>query len=286
MCEPVNGSRSTRRLTKQRREEKRPTVIIMKPAVTIAALLAIGLVLLAVYPPTVSGGWLACVLRCDADDHEGHLKVDVRRPTERKDVDSAYYRAVGTGHVGGSRMTSTKVHQKVRADDVEAPSVERDAEAYNERAVHTRYLWSRGNGRTAAADADPFGSAIRARPCGRVRGCYIGHRESRVLQVVLDGLAKVEVVAMVTLWRQRGTSVLLTILERAEAAREGAALLRGTAGATAERGTALGSVVRRGGGVARALRPGGGGGVKMGSHLSMVPGGLVSLWGRWELVPP
>ncbi|GBG85826.1 hypothetical protein CBR_g40636 [Chara braunii] len=58
----------------------------------------------------------------------------------------------------------------------------------------------------------------------------LNHRESRVLQVVLDGLAKVEVVDMVTLWRQRGTNVLLTILERAEAAREVAALLRGTAG--------------------------------------------------------
>ncbi|GBG81852.1 hypothetical protein CBR_g34035 [Chara braunii] len=81
----------------------------------------------------------------------------------------------------------------------------------------------------------------------------LSHRESRVLQVVLDGLAKVEVVAMVTLWRQRGTSVLLTILERAEATREVAALLRETAGATTERGTTLGSVVRGGGDVARVM---------------------------------
>ncbi|GBG87127.1 hypothetical protein CBR_g44584 [Chara braunii] len=102
----------------------------------------------------------------------------------------------------------------------------------------------------------------------------LNHRKSRVLQVVVDGLAEVEVVAMVTLWRQRSTNVLLTILERAEAAREVAALLRGTAGATTKGGTTLGSVVRGGGGVACALRLGGGGGVKTGSHLLMVPGGL------------
>ncbi|GBG61720.1 hypothetical protein CBR_g23235 [Chara braunii] len=113
----------------------------------------------------------------------------------------------------------------------------------------------------------------------------LGHRKSTVLQVVVDGLVEVEVVAMVTLWRQRGTSVLLTILERAEAAREVAALLRGTAGATAERGTALGSVVR-GGGVTSTVGLGGGGGVKTGPHPLMVPGGLVSLRGRRELVPP
>ncbi|GBG71122.1 hypothetical protein CBR_g8422 [Chara braunii] len=114
----------------------------------------------------------------------------------------------------------------------------------------------------------------------------IGHRESWILQVVVDGLAKVEVVAMVTLWQQRCTSVMLTILERAEAAREVAALLCGTAGATAERGTALGNILRGGGGIARALRLGGGGGVKTGSHPLMVPGGLVSLRGGCELVPP
>ncbi|GBG65482.1 hypothetical protein CBR_g51077 [Chara braunii] len=114
----------------------------------------------------------------------------------------------------------------------------------------------------------------------------LSHRESRVLQMVLDGIAEVEVIAMITLWRQRGTSVLLTILERAEAAREVAALLRGTAGATEERGTTLGSVVRGGGGVARALRLGGGGGVKTGSHPLVVPGGLVSVRGRCEPVPP
>ncbi|GBG77963.1 hypothetical protein CBR_g25894 [Chara braunii] len=110
----------------------------------------------------------------------------------------------------------------------------------------------------------------------------LGHRKSRVLQVVVDGLAEIEVVIMVTLWRQRGTSVLLTILERAEAAREVAALLRGTAGATAERGTTLGSVVRGGGGVARALRLGGGGGVKTGSHPLMVPDGL--LYGEHTMI--
>ncbi|GBG90977.1 hypothetical protein CBR_g51635 [Chara braunii] len=114
----------------------------------------------------------------------------------------------------------------------------------------------------------------------------LGHRKSKVLQVVLDGLAEVEVVAIVTLWRQRGTNVLLTILERAEAAREVAALLRGTKGATSKRETALGSAVRGGGGIARALRLGGGGGVKTGPHPLMVPGGLVSLRGRCELVPP
>ncbi|GBG65074.1 hypothetical protein CBR_g49148 [Chara braunii] len=103
----------------------------------------------------------------------------------------------------------------------------------------------------------------------------LDHRESRVLQVVVDGLAEVEVVAMVTLGRQRGNSALLTILERAEAAREVVALLSGTAGATAERGTTLGSVVRGGGGVASALRLGGGGGVKTGPHPLMVPGGLI-----------
>ncbi|GBG88473.1 hypothetical protein CBR_g47943 [Chara braunii] len=102
----------------------------------------------------------------------------------------------------------------------------------------------------------------------------LDHRESRVLQVVVDDLAEVEVGAMITLWLQRGTSVLLTILERAEAAREVAALLRGTAGATAERGTALGSAVR-GGGVTSTQGLGGGGGVKTGPHPLMVPGGLL-----------
>ncbi|GBG80758.1 hypothetical protein CBR_g31313 [Chara braunii] len=114
----------------------------------------------------------------------------------------------------------------------------------------------------------------------------LGHRESRVFQVVVDALAEVEVVAMVTLGRQRGNNILLTILERAEAAREVAALLRRTVGATMERGTALGSVVRGGGGVTSTLRLGGGGGVKTGPHPLMVPGGLVSLRGRCELVPP
>ncbi|GBG86126.1 hypothetical protein CBR_g41029 [Chara braunii] len=32
----------------------------------------------------------------------------------------------------------------------------------------------------------------------------LSHRESRVLQVVLDGIAEVEVIAMITLWRRRG----------------------------------------------------------------------------------
>ncbi|GBG67911.1 hypothetical protein CBR_g1030 [Chara braunii] len=68
----------------------------------------------------------------------------------------------------------------------------------------------------------------------------LGHRESIFLQVVVDGLAEVEVVAMVTLRRQRGNSVLLTILERAEVTREVAALLRGTVGATTERGNNAG----------------------------------------------
>ncbi|GBG59663.1 hypothetical protein CBR_g49927 [Chara braunii] len=114
----------------------------------------------------------------------------------------------------------------------------------------------------------------------------LSHRKSRVLQVVVDGLADVQVIAMVTLWRQRGTSVLLTILECAETAREVAVLLSGTAGATAERGTALGSIVRGGGGITSTLGLGGGGGVKTGPHLLMAPGGLVSLRGRCELVPP
>ncbi|GBG79308.1 hypothetical protein CBR_g29457 [Chara braunii] len=111
----------------------------------------------------------------------------------------------------------------------------------------------------------------------------LSHRESRVLQEVVDDLAEVEVVAMVTLRRQRGTCVLLTILEHAEAAREVAALLRGTAGATVERGTALGSVVRGGGGVTSTLGLRGGGGVKTGPHPLMVPGGLVSLRGDVNL---
>ncbi|GBG87773.1 hypothetical protein CBR_g45929 [Chara braunii] len=133
-------------------------------------------------------------------------------------------------------------------------------------------------------------SVTRAVACpgkgGKDKREALSHRESRVLQVVLDDIAEVEVIAMITLWRQRGTSVLLTILERAEAARDVAALLRGTAGATAERGTTQGSVVRGGGGVAHVLRLGGGGGVKTGSHPLMVPGGLVSLRGRCELVLP
>ncbi|GBG78749.1 hypothetical protein CBR_g27973 [Chara braunii] len=63
----------------------------------------------------------------------------------------------------------------------------------------------------------------------------LGYRESRVLQVVVDGLAKVEVVAMITLRRKWGNSVLLTILEHAEAAREVVALLCGMAGVATER---------------------------------------------------
>ncbi|GBG68121.1 hypothetical protein CBR_g2672 [Chara braunii] len=114
----------------------------------------------------------------------------------------------------------------------------------------------------------------------------LGHRESRVLQVVVDGLAEVEVVAMVTLWRQRGNNVLLTILEYAEAARGVAILLRRTAGATVERGTTLESVVRGGGGITSTLRLGGGSMLKTGPHPLMVPGGLVSLRGRCELVTP
>ncbi|GBG84884.1 hypothetical protein CBR_g39346 [Chara braunii] len=114
----------------------------------------------------------------------------------------------------------------------------------------------------------------------------LGHREGSVLQVVVDGLAEVEVVAMVTLWRQRGNNVLLTILERVEAAREVVALWRGTTGATVKRGTALGSAVRGGGGIGSALRLGRGGGVKTGLHPLMVPGGLVSLRGRCEVVHP
>ncbi|GBG76293.1 hypothetical protein CBR_g22041 [Chara braunii] len=114
----------------------------------------------------------------------------------------------------------------------------------------------------------------------------LGHRESRVLQVVVDGLVEVEVVAMVTLRRQQGNSVLLTILERAEAAREVGALLRGMAGAAAERGATLGSVVRGVGGVASTLRLGGGSGVKTNPHLLMGSCGLIGLRGRCELVPP
>ncbi|GBG74448.1 hypothetical protein CBR_g18860 [Chara braunii] len=121
-------------------------------------------------------------------------------------------------------------------------------------------------------------SVTRAVACPRKGGEdkleALSHRESRVLQVVLDGIAEVEVIAMITLWRRQGTSVLRPILERAEEAREVAALLRGTAGATVERGTTLGSAVRGGGGVTRALRLGGGDGVKTGSHPLMVPGGL------------
>ncbi|GBG89317.1 hypothetical protein CBR_g49027 [Chara braunii] len=114
----------------------------------------------------------------------------------------------------------------------------------------------------------------------------LSHRVSRVLQVVEDSLAEVEVVAMVTLRRQRGNNVLLTILERAEAAREVAALLRGTAGTAVERGAALGSAVRGGGGVASTLRLGGGSGVKTGPHPLMGLGDLIGLRGRCELVPP
>ncbi|GBG83092.1 hypothetical protein CBR_g36710 [Chara braunii] len=114
----------------------------------------------------------------------------------------------------------------------------------------------------------------------------LGYREGKVLQVVVDGLAEVEVVVMVTLRRQRGNSVLLTILERAEAAREVMALLHGTAGTTVERRTALGSVVRGGGSVTSMLRQGGGSGLKTGPHPLMVLGGLVSLWHRCEVIPP
>ncbi|GBG66690.1 hypothetical protein CBR_g68674 [Chara braunii] len=99
----------------------------------------------------------------------------------------------------------------------------------------------------------------------------LDHRGSTILQVVVD---EVEVVATATLGRQGGNSVLLTILERAEAEREVAALLRGTAGATAERGTTLGSVMRRGGGVTSTLRREGRSGLKTGPHPLMVPSGL------------
>ncbi|GBG59874.1 hypothetical protein CBR_g66681 [Chara braunii] len=114
----------------------------------------------------------------------------------------------------------------------------------------------------------------------------LGHRESRVLQVVVNELAEVEVVALVALGRKRGNNVLLTILEHAEAAREVAALLRITAGTTVETGTVLGSVVRGGGGVTNTLRLGGGSVLKTGPHPLMVPSALVSLQGRCELVPP
>ncbi|GBG90975.1 hypothetical protein CBR_g51579 [Chara braunii] len=114
----------------------------------------------------------------------------------------------------------------------------------------------------------------------------LGYREGRVLQVVVDGLTEVEVVAMVTLRRQRGNSVLLTILERAEAVREVAALLRGTTRTNVERRTMLGSVVRGGGSIASTLGLGGGSGVKTGPHPLMSPGGLVVLRRRCEIIPP
>ncbi|GBG78437.1 hypothetical protein CBR_g26466 [Chara braunii] len=139
------------------------------------------------------------------------------------------------------------------------------------REVLLRDLWGRRASVTRAAACLEKGGEDELEA--------LSHRESRVLHVVVDGLAKVEVGAMVTLWGRRGTSVLRPILERAEAAREVAALLRGTAGATTERGTALGTVVRGGGGVTCALRLRGGGEVKTGSHPFMVPGGLVSLRG-------
>ncbi|GBG63970.1 hypothetical protein CBR_g39975 [Chara braunii] len=93
-------------------------------------------------------------------------------------------------------------------------------------------------------------------------------REGRVLQVVVNGLAEVKVVAMVTLRRQRGNNVLLTILKSAEAAREVMALLGGTAGTAVERGTMLGSVVRGGRSITSTLRQGGG------SEASSPEGGL------------
>ncbi|GBG73429.1 hypothetical protein CBR_g16145 [Chara braunii] len=102
----------------------------------------------------------------------------------------------------------------------------------------------------------------------------LGHREGRVLQVVVDGLAEIEVVAMVTLGRQRGNNILLTILEHAEATREVVAPLCGTTGATVERGTTLGSVVRGGGGVTSTLRLGGGSVLKTRPHPLMVPSDL------------
>ncbi|GBG58709.1 hypothetical protein CBR_g110 [Chara braunii] len=102
----------------------------------------------------------------------------------------------------------------------------------------------------------------------------LGYMEGKVLQVVVDGLTEVEVAAMVTLRRQGGNSVLLPILERAEAVREVAALLRGTVGATVERGTALGSVVRGGVDVTSALRLGGGRVLKTGLHPLMGPNDL------------
>ncbi|GBG75836.1 hypothetical protein CBR_g21080 [Chara braunii] len=55
-------------------------------------------------------------------------------------------------------------------------------------------------------------SVTRAAACpgkgGEDKLEVLSHRESRVLQVVLNGIAEVEVIAMITLWRRRGTSVL------------------------------------------------------------------------------
>ncbi|GBG65780.1 hypothetical protein CBR_g52371 [Chara braunii] len=114
----------------------------------------------------------------------------------------------------------------------------------------------------------------------------LSYREGRVLQVVVDNLAEVEVVAMVTLRRHRDNNVLLSILECAKAVREVAALLRGTAGTTVERGMTLGTAVREGGGVTSTLRLRGGSGLKTGPHPLMGPGGLVSLRGRCEVILP
>ncbi|GBG59317.1 hypothetical protein CBR_g32329 [Chara braunii] len=109
----------------------------------------------------------------------------------------------------------------------------------------------------------------------------LDYREGRILQVAVDGLIEVEVVTMVTLRRQQGNNVLLTIVERVEATREVATLLRRTVGRTVKRGTTLGSVVREGGIVPVMLRLGRGSGVKTGPHLLMGLGGLISLRGRY-----
>ncbi|GBG60656.1 hypothetical protein CBR_g11881 [Chara braunii] len=122
-------------------------------------------------------------------------------------------------------------------------------------------------------------NVTRAAACPREGGKgeleALGYREGKVLKVIVDSLAEVEVIAMVILRRQRGNNVLLTTLERAEAAREVAALLRGTAGATVEKRTALRSVMREGGSVTSTLGLGGGSGVTTGPNPPINLGSLV-----------
>ncbi|GBG59639.1 hypothetical protein CBR_g49903 [Chara braunii] len=100
-------------------------------------------------------------------------------------------------------------------------------------------------------------SVTRVAACSREGGKgeleALDYRDGRVLQVIVDGLAEIEVITMVTLKGQRSNNVLLTILERAEAAREMGALLRRMAGTTVKMGKALGSVVREGGSVTSTL---------------------------------